>query len=294
MNRAAIDIGSNSLLLLVCGPSGDVLHDEATVVGMSKGLGDGGVMAPARAEHAAQVLAAYVARARALGVPPDAIRAAATSGARRATDAAAFFERCHRETGLRVSTISGEEEARLSYAGATQGRTGPQLVIDLGGGSTEVARGVGETLQAAVSLELGAVRATERFGLTTPARDPHGLTHHIQARARQLSPAGKCDVTLVAGTATTLAGLQLGLSRYDGAAIEGAWLTRTELQATRRRFARANQEHRRILAGFAPDRADYLEAGGAILDGVLERLGVERARVSTRGLRHGLLASQPA
>ena len=166
MPRAAIDIGSNSILLTVMGDDGAVLHDEARVVRMGAGLGDRGLFAPDRIAAASKVLTDYLARARGFGIEPIAVRAVATSAARRAMNAQTVFERFHRNLGLRVRIISGEEEAQLTWRGAQHDLSiegSPQLVVDLGGGSTELAMGEHGELQHHASLELGTARLTERF-----------------------------------------------------------------------------------------------------------------------------------
>ncbi|MCA9490643.1 MAG: Ppx/GppA family phosphatase, partial [Myxococcales bacterium] len=135
-HRAAIDIGSNSLLLVVVDADGRVVHDEVTVVGLGRGLGERGVMAPDRLQAAEKVLTSYAATARTFGVEPWSVRAVATSAARRALNAETFFARIQRDIGLRVRIVSGEEEALLTWRGALvdlPAPTPPLLVVDLGG-----------------------------------------------------------------------------------------------------------------------------------------------------------------
>ena len=213
--RAAVDIGSNSLLLLVRGPDGATLHDEATVVGLGKGRGDRGLFRPDRMDAAIEGLRRYAARARELGVEPSRVRAVATSAARRALNAATFLQRVQDETGLHVEVISGPEEARLTWLGALDGLPlplGSVAVVDLGGGSTEVVAGEGERIAFRTSLELGSVRLTEAFFGEQPQRyEPRALSRLREAVARAcqvLEPARHPrSVVAVAGTATTLAAM---------------------------------------------------------------------------------------
>ena len=281
--RAAIDIGSNSLLLTVV--DGDrVLHDEARVVGMARGLGDGGRFREDRKVAARAVLTEYVARAEALGVPAHAIRAVATSGARRASDADSFFEALRAETGLSVRTVSGEEEARLSFLGARSGLDceGPVLVVDLGGGSTELVFG-DESPEFAVSLEVGAVRLTEDVA-------PEDRADHLRTTLFDLRlPRVPAETILVAGTATTLSAIRLGLEFWDGDAVHDSTLRGEDLERLRDRFDAASPGERLEMARIAPERAPYLGAGAAILAAVLRCVSVPKARVSDRGLRFGLL-----
>lgn len=290
MNRAAIDIGSNSFLLTVVDADGRVLHDEARVVGMSKGLGELGTMQPERREHARAVLGDYVRIAAGHDVDAGAIRAVATSGARRALDAGELFEQVRDATGLQVRTISGLEEARLSYAGAAAGKTGPLVLIDLGGGSTEVARGIGETLVDSCSLEMGAVRLTEAFGLGGQRPDLASCRLHVRTLAGDLAKASDAQVLLVAGTATTLAAISLGLDSYDGERVHDSELTVPELRRLAALFETASPEERRRIAHVSPKRAEYLLAGATVLVEVLGALETASARVSDRGLRFGLLS----
>jgi exopolyphosphatase / guanosine-5'-triphosphate,3'-diphosphate pyrophosphatase len=284
--RAAIDVGSNSLLLTVM-EDDRVLHDEARIVGLGKGLGGGGPMEPARREHGFEVFRDYVRRASELGVRAEDIRAAATSGARRATDAAAFFAEVHAELGLVVATISGEEEARLSWAGALTGLTldWPVLLVDLGGGSTELVLGdSARTIRHRSSREYGAVRMHETHGtdLAAIARqvDTDLAKHHLRATS----------VVAVAGTATMFGALEQDLQAWDGAAIHGFRVSRERLQYWSQRLSAASSDEQARLAHLAPPRGPYLAGGAVVLDRVLAAAGVTELTLSNGGLRFGLLA----
>ena len=292
MARAAIDIGSNSVLLTVM-ERGRVLHDQATVVGLGRGLGDRGQFRPDRMERAREVLRGYVFRAAALGVPAYEIRAVATSGARRASNAEAFFAALRQELGLKVRTVTGEEEARLSYLGALHDLKlpgEPVLVVDLGGGSTELILGDHSGMRYKTSVELGAVRLTEAYGLD---RDPGGLGACLEEIRDKLSavilPDDPASVVNVAGTATTLAGMQLGLQVYDGDRVHGSELSRDDLGRWVQRLRQASPQERRDLAALSPERADYLLAGASVLAEVLASAGADSTLVSDGGLRLGLL-----
>ncbi len=293
--KAAIDIGSNSLLLTVVDGEGVVLHDEARVVGLGRGLPEKGVFKPDRMEAAAAVLKAYVARAADLGVPVSQIRAVATSASRRALNAATFYQGVHRATGLKVEVISGEEEARLTWLGALDGLTlapGPVLVFDPGGGSTEVIQGEGAHIRSRVSLEIGSVRLTEAYlGYDTVDAASFGRMRDAvdQAIAPLTLVAQPRTVVATAGTVTTLMAAELGQTTYDGAAVHGATLTVGALRAWIDRLLEAGPARRRELIAVSPDRADTLLAGATILLRLLEKSRRASLKVSDRGLRFGLL-----
>jgi exopolyphosphatase/guanosine-5'-triphosphate,3'-diphosphate pyrophosphatase len=295
MPRAAIDIGSNSLLLTVIDDGGRVLHDEATVVGLGRGLGDRGLFAPDRMAAAEEVLAAYVQTAQRHGVSPGSIRAAATSAARRSMNATTFFQKLQRSLGLRVKIITGEDEARLTWIGARRALDvpdGPMLVVDLGGGSTELVLGEGDRVFVRVSLEIGSVRLTEQF-LGTGVQEPAGLAR-VRNRVETEIASVKLDpmprtVIGVAGTVTTLAAMALDLPSWDAEKVHGSKLTRTDLARFSDQLLGASPEQRRKLAGVSPERADYLLAGAAILDRVLQASRRPQLIASDGGLRYGLL-----
>lgn len=294
MPRAAIDVGSNTLILLVVDDQGRTIHDEAIVVGLGKGLGDGGAFQPERKAKALEVFVRFAHTAGHLGVPADAIVAAATSGARRAADAPAFFAHVADQTGIHVRTISGDDEADTTWRGATGDLVGDgvRLVIDLGGGSTELVIGRGPVLLHGRSLEIGSVRLTERF-LGVGPHDPQGfpaMVDHIDALVAGYSFEPRPgEAVAVAGTATTLGAMDLGLVAWDRDRVHHHRLSRTALQGFARRFLAASPEGRRALCAVSPERADWLCAGATVLDRVLAAAGLEALVVSDRGLRHGLL-----
>lgn len=296
--KAAIDIGSNSLLLVVVDDEGRVVHDEATVVGLGRGLPDKGVFKPDRMEAAAKVLTAYAARATELGVPPAQVRAVATSASRRALNAGTFYQGVHRQTGLKVEVISGDEEARLTWLGALDGLDlppGPVLLVDPGGGSTEVIQGEGGVLRARTSLESGTVRLTEAF-LGYDSVDAASFARlrdavSLAVRGVPLLAPPK-TVVATAGTVTTLMAAELGQTVYDGSAVHGATLTIGALRGWIDRLLEAGPAKRRQLVAVSPERADTLLSGAVILLHLLEHARRSSLRVSDRGLRFGLLADR--
>lgn len=298
LNRAAIDVGSNSILLLVVDATGAVLHDEARVVGLGKGLGDRGLLAPDRLAAADAVLVDYANIAKGHGVEPWSVKVAATSACRRAMNAPTWLARVQRTTGLRIQIVSGLEEARLTWAGSLSGLTlppGPVLLVDVGGGSTELVLGENDYVLARESLEIGTVRDTESTLLPRGARayDLAGLARlrnhvDIEVSRLRLEPKPQC-VVAVAGTATTLAATALGLERYDGARVHGSTLTRADLSRLSAALVSSPPAARPALFPVAPERADNLLAGATFLDRILEAAGRPSLTVSDGGLRFGLI-----
>jgi exopolyphosphatase / guanosine-5'-triphosphate,3'-diphosphate pyrophosphatase len=305
MPRAAIDVGSNSLLLTVLADDGAILHDEARVVGLGRGVGDRGAMQRDRMAAAEEVLRDYVARAQGFGVPAWEIRAVATSAARRAINADTFFAKIERGLGLRVQVISGDEEAHLTWVGGQRDLTIPRagdrestmLVVDVGGGSTELVLGTSADVRFRVSLEIGSVRLTEAHlcarGAVPDRFSPEGVhaVRNAVTQALATIEVEAVDVVIgVAGTVTTLAAMALGLEQYDSARVHGSTLDRLALNQFADALARADASERRQLAKVGVDRADYLLAGAVILDRVLLAARRPSLLVSDRGLRFGLLA----
>ena len=295
MPRAAIDIGSNSLLLLVVDDAGNVLHDEARVIGLGRGLGERGVFRPDRMEAALAALQDYATTAQGLGVAPADVRVVATSASRRALNATTFYATVKARTQLRAEVVSGEEEARLTWLGGVDGLglgPGASMLCDPGGGSTEVIVGEGPHIRSRVSLEIGTVRLTEQYlgtGVVTAASLAR-LRAHVDAAVATLD----LDVlpraaVAVAGTATTLAAADLGLERYDASVVHGSTLTAAALRRWIDRLLAAGPEERRRIVAVSPERADTVLAGAAILLAILEKSRRQAWRVSDRGLRFGAI-----
>jgi exopolyphosphatase/guanosine-5'-triphosphate,3'-diphosphate pyrophosphatase len=297
VNRASIDIGSNSLLLLIIDEEGRVLHDEVRVVGLGKGLGDRGLFRPDRMADAQAVLADFAATATRYGVHPTAVHAVATSAARRALNAGTFFERVREQTGLGVRVVEGVEEAQLTWLGALGGlqlAEGPVAVIDLGGGSTEVVLGEGDHIGMRSSLELGTVRLTERFfGTTIDRYRPEKLAQLRQLVSDQVAtlqwPVLPRSLVAVAGTATSLAAMELRLTTYDRAKVHGFRLTRAALRRHIDALLGAGPEERRQMSAVSPERADFLLAGACVIEAIVTAVHKDSVRVSDGGVRHGLL-----
>jgi exopolyphosphatase/guanosine-5'-triphosphate,3'-diphosphate pyrophosphatase len=291
---AAVDVGTNSVRLLVA--TGDDLLELArdmVITRLGQDVDRTGRLSEAALGRTLDVLETYVRRARALGAAR--IRVAATSAVRDAENRGAFERGIHVLTGTWPEILGGEEEAALSFAGATASLDPPApfLVFDIGGGSTELVLGRASP-EAAASVDVGSVRITERVRPSDPPTSGDVAALRREAaealrRAEQAVPPGRAATLVgVAGTTTTVQALALGLERYDPEAIHGSVLTRSEAETVARALAAMTTEQRGALPVMAPGREDVIVAGCQILLEILDRWGFERCVVSERDILDGL------
>ena len=299
MPRASIDIGSNSIVFLILDDDDRILHDDARVVSLGRGLARTQQFLPDRMDAATAAIATYAEVAARHGVEPSTIKAIATSASRRAGNASAFFDQVRSKTGVDVRIISGIEEANLTWRGALFGLpepTGTFAVVDLGGGSTEVVVGQpgAEAPESRVSLEVGTVRLMEQFFDPQPADyrvdQFEEMSAHIAAVVSDVDWADGPDTLIaVAGTATTLAAMELGLKTWDREAVHGSELSVSALETWILSLLHSTAEQRRVWAEVSPERADILLAGAAVLHAVCAASGVSSLTISDGGIRHGAL-----
>ena len=296
MRLATIDIGTNTTLLLVADVSDGnvrVLAERAEITRLGRGIGtDGGLGRPG-IERTLAVLADYAAVARTHGA---IIHAIGTEGLRRATNARDFLEPAANLLGAPVEVIDGEREAALtflaaerSFPGEAQGTT---VVIDIGGGSTEIIVARASRMDFRRSLPLGSVRLTEKHVRSDPASASHieAITDEIaQHLANVPFPAGAITLIGTAGTVTTLAAMSLGLSSYDPARVHGHRLTQLALEQQIQRLRASTQAERETMAGLDPKRADVILAGACILQQIDLAAHATEILDSARGIRWGLL-----
>ncbi len=302
MRVAAIDIGTNSVLLLVAEarapeaggaglPGADELvaiADRATVTRLGEGVDRSRALAPEAVERTLACLEQYADEARALGA--ERIDAVGTSAMRDAAGGEAFRGRARAVLGVEPRVISGDEEARLTFEGALLGLTldGPAAVFDVGGGSTEIITAGGAR---AVSLDVGSVRLTERhLREDPPAPVELEAVRAAARRALAAAPALALGERLVgvAGTVTSLAALSLGVAPYDGARVHGARLGRAELERLTRELAALPLAERRRLPALDPKRADVIVGGAVLVEEVVAWAHADELVVSDRGVRWGL------
>lgn len=297
---ATIDVGTNSVLLLVAerGASGrfSAVEERAEITRLGRGVDHTRRLAPEAIAATLEVVETFVRSARELTA--EAIVITATSAARDAVNGADFLSEAKRRTGLGIEIISGEEEARLSFASAFAdfGGERPLAVVDIGGGSTEVILGdLDGHITFRHSFDIGSVRLTERHVRGDPPSPAEldavarAVEHELGALPRP--PAG-ARLIGIAGTVTTLFSVARRMDPYDASLVQGATLTRTEVARVIEELSRVPLAARRALPGLQPKRADVIIAGGLVLGGILDALGLGEVTVSDRGLRWGLLADR--
>ena len=299
----AVDCGTNTIKLLVAdldattGEEHELVR-ELRMVRLGQDVDRTGRLADAALERAFAAIDEYAALVEQHHV--DVLRFCATSAARDASNADVFREGVRRRLGVEPEVVTGDEEAQLSYDGATRSLLGrglpePFLVIDIGGGSTELILGTGEQVEAARSLDIGSVRMTERHLPSDPPTEAEmarateaidaaldGLAEHGVDLARGRTVVG------VAGTITTVAAAVLDLPGFVREAIHHADLPRESVHATTARVLAMSVDERRSLPYMPEGRADVIGAGALILDRVLARSTSDRLLVSVSDILDGI------
>lgn len=300
MRVATIDIGTNTVLLLVAerGPGGELVavEERATITRLGQGVDKTRRLAPEAIARTNAALDDYAAVIDRLGA--KRVDVVGTSAMRDAGGGEEVRGHVKARLGVEARTISGDEEARLTFAGALSGirdlATGTKVrVFDIGGGSTEVVHGErgSDELAYAHSYDVGSVRLTERHVTADPPTAEEMAAMRASAKAAFASvPAYASDVPPVgiAGTMTTLAALSLEMADYDGARVHGLTLPVTEMERVAKELAAVPLVERSKLPGLEPKRADVIVAGSLIALAYLEHVGAEAVTISDRGVRWGL------
>ena len=294
---AAVDLGTNSIRLLVArfadgDPEAHELARDMVITRIGEGVDRTGRISPEALGRTVAVLEGYCRRARALGA--ERIHLVATSAVRDADNRVELADAVERLTGEPMEVVSGEEEAGLSFLGATRGldAPAPYLVLDIGGGSTEFV--VGDGMPAAVSAQIGSVRLTERYVHTDPpsfeelAKVDLAITSVLHQVEDRIPVHDARTLVAVAGTATTVQGIALGLPEYDPERLHRSVLSRADAEHTFRLLADMTVEERRAIPVMTPGREDVIPAGAAILVAVMQRWGFEQAVVSETDILDGI------
>lgn len=300
----AVDIGTNSVRLLVAeadgGGPGVPLHPldrRMRITRLGQGVDRARALAPDAIARTVDVLHEYRVALDDHGV--TRLRATATSAARDAANRDEFFAAATDALGVTPELLSGEEEARLSFLGATIGldAPGPYLVVDIGGGSTEFVLGT-DAPTGLVSLDIGCVRVTEQFLESDPPA-PEELSNAVTtvrdliADVPRVVPGASDAATLVglAGTVTTVAAIEQGLPEYDPARIHHFVLTRDAAEDVFRTLATEPAAQRAHNPGLEPGRVDVIVGGAVVLVSVLRVLGFDEMLVSESDILDGLVRS---
>jgi len=309
---AALDLGTNNCRLLIATPAARgfrIVDAYSRIVRLGEGLSASGRLSDAamdRALAALRICADKIHKRQ-----PVRVRAIATQACRAAANGGDFLARVAASTGLKLDVISPREEARLAVAGCANlidWDADAALVLDVGGGSTELSwldlrQGRGERrtpIKAWLSVPIGVVTLAERFpegeradaawfrSMVEAVKAPLLTFEHADA-LRPLFDDGRAHLVGTSGAITSLAGLHLGLPRYERARVDGLWMTRGECDAVALKLAALTTRERAAQPCIGPDRADLVLAGAAILAAVQEVWPCERVRVADRGLREGVL-----
>ncbi|HKA30520.1 MAG TPA: Ppx/GppA family phosphatase, partial [Candidatus Binatia bacterium] len=210
----------------------------------------------------------------------------------------AFIGDVERRSGVRIEIISGAEEGRLAYLAVKSGLglgDGTMVIFDTGGGSSQFTFGRGATVTEQFSVNVGAVRFTETYGLAGVV-SPTDLRRAMDAMAADLGRLDGAEapdaLVGLGGAVTNLTAVMLGLATYDPDAVQGATLSRAEVERQIELYCSRSTEARRQIVGLQPKRADVILAGACIVRTVMDKLQKDSLSVSDRGLRHGLLVDR--
>jgi len=297
---AVVDVGTNSVKLHVGERRADntwhTVVDRAEVTRLGEGLDETGMLRAEPLRRTADAVVGMVEEARRAGAAE--IAAVGTAGMRIAGNAPELVDAVRERCGVGIEVISGAEEARLAYVAATSeldvGR-GSLVVFDTGGGSTEFTFGRPGEVTERFSVDVGAARLTERFGLDGVVSDDQ-LALALRAIATELErldgrprPAA---VVGMGGALTNLAAVRHRLAEYDPDVVHGTVLDRVEIDRQIDLYRTRTADKRREIVGLQPRRAEVILAGACIVRTVLDKLRCDELTVSDRGLRHGLIVER--
>jgi exopolyphosphatase/guanosine-5'-triphosphate,3'-diphosphate pyrophosphatase len=291
---AVIDIGTNSTRLLVADVAGgrvSPVERRSTVTRLGRGVDLSGHLAHEAIEDVCTAIDAYVGILQELGA--ETIEAIATSAVRDADNGSAFIAELRERFALSARVLDGEEEARATYLGATSENppSEPTLVVDIGGGSTELVVGTGSEVSFHDSLQAGVVRHSERHVASDPptAGELEALAADVRGLIEESLGAGveARQGIAVAGTPTSLAAVEMELEPYNPSRVHGHLLELPSIQRMLSRLASAPLAERVEIPGLHPDRAPTIVAGVVILVEVMRAFGLEQIAVSEHDILYG-------
>ncbi|HEU5212184.1 MAG TPA: Ppx/GppA phosphatase family protein [Gaiellaceae bacterium] len=295
MRVAALDQGTNTTRLLVADVSDGSVREvlrRSQITRLGEGVDRRRRLLPLPIARVRNVLTDYRRALEELGAERALL--VATSAVRDAENGDAFLGEIEWSYGFKTRLVGGEEEAELSFRGATLGRrlSAPTLVVDVGGGSTELVLGDGGGIRAASSVDAGSVRMTERYLRRDPpgARELDDCATAVRSLLREGAPAEPAPIAAigVAATITTLAALDLGLDDYDRERVDGHVLTAQAVNEQLDRLAGLPLDERRRVPALDPDRAPVIVAGAVILREAIDHYGLDELEVSERDILDGI------
>ncbi len=296
MRVAVVDIGTNSTRLLIADVEGTGVYEverRTTVTNMGRGVDHTRTICSEAVNDVCEVIADYKSRYEEMGA--GRVMAIATSAVRDAVNGEAFIAELRERFDLDARMLTGEEEAHLTYHGATAHRptADPTLVFDIGGGSTELIVGTGREVGFHASLQAGTIRQSERHLISDPP-DPHELEdlaadiRNMIDRAIAAQPDGvPTRAIAVAGTPTSLAAIDQGLEPYDPGRVHGYHLGMQRIQRMLSRLSSLPLAERLRVPGLHPGRAPTIVAGTVILVQVMRAFGLQEVEVSELDILHG-------
>ena len=300
MNKyAAIDIGTNSMRLLLANvEAGKIIsrskYINPTRIGSS--VDKDKLISEEGMSRNVEALYDFTQKAKDFGA--EKILVIATSAVRDATNGKEFIQRAYEKTGVNIEIISGEEEAALGYQGVAMGlksKTGKQVVIDIGGGSTELILGEGNALKKTISLNVGAVRMTERYITTDPISKEQyeemevAIYEIVKEVVEEIKKDNPNTIVGIGGTITTLAALHQQLDPYHMDKVHNYKLTLKDIRTLKEKLLNLTVEEIKQLKGIHHKRADIIVAGVTILNVIMDNLNIYEITVSEYDNLEGLL-----
>ena len=298
MRISSIDIGTNTILLLVAETEGKnivkVLHDEQVIARLGEGVDKHRRINEAAFRRSVDFLTAYRDTSRQL--QSERIIAVGTSALRDASNGKEFCTVVAQKTGIHIEILSGDEEAQWTFHGALSGdEAAPQhyTVLDIGGGSTEIISGTRRSIERKLSLDIGCVRISERMLYPLPPSESRLAAAREFIRRNfdtSLFPGINSSAAIgVAGTMTTLAAMELQLREYAPDKVHGHLLHIDTIRRAVHFLASKSVNEIRAIRQVSPGRADIILAGAMILLEFMEATDLEEIAVSDRGLRYGIV-----
>ena len=294
---AVIDIGTNSVKFNISERRDDgtwlTIVDRAEITRLGEGLEKTGEISSDAMERTVSAICAMVEEARKTDVAK--IAAVGTMGMRTAHNSQQFIDAVGQRCGVKIEVISGDEEGRLAYIAVKSGlglAEGSLAIFDTGGGSSQFTFGHGAVVQERFSVNVGAVRYTEKYGLSgvVSSDQLQGALSAIAADLKRLDGRASPDALVgMGGAITNIAAVKHSLAKYDPNVIQGSVIERGEVGRQIELYRTKSLDDRRTIIGLQPKRADVILAGVCIVKTVMDKLQKDTLSVSDRGLRHGLL-----